>query len=69
MLLGCRTVAQLEDNLGALGWELTEDEMQLLNMVSAPGIPLYPHGFLELYAGVDIWERLGTRSERPPIGV
>jgi aryl-alcohol dehydrogenase (NADP+) len=68
VLLGCRTVAQLEDNVGALGWELTEDEMQLLNMVSAPGIPLYPHGFLELYAGVDIWERLGTRSERPPIG-
>jgi aryl-alcohol dehydrogenase (NADP+) len=68
VLLGCRTVGQLEDNLGSLTWELSADEMRLLNDVSAPGIPLYPHGFLEMYAGVDIWERLGTRSAPPPIG-
>ena len=68
VLLGCRTVEQLEDNLGALTWELSDDDMSLLNDVSAPGIPLYPHGFLELYAGVDIWERLGTRAAPPPIG-
>ncbi len=68
VLLGCRTVAQLDDNLGALGWELTGDEMMLLNRVSAPGIPLYPHGFLERYAEVDIWEQLETRNEPPPIG-
>lgn len=68
VLLGCRTVGQLEDNLGALTWEPTGEEMQRLTEVSAPGIPLYPHGFLERYAGVDIWERLGTRTEPPPIG-
>lgn len=69
VLLGCRTVTQVDENLGALSWKLTEAEMQLLTEVSAPGIPLYPHGFLERYAGVDIWERLGTRSETPPIGL
>jgi aryl-alcohol dehydrogenase (NADP+) len=68
VLLGCRTVAQLEDNLGALQWELTSEEMGRLNDVSAPGIPIYPHGFLEAYAGVDVWERLGTRVTPPPIG-
>jgi aryl-alcohol dehydrogenase (NADP+) len=68
VLLGCRTVAQLEDNLDALSWDLTEDEMKLLTKVSAPGIPLYPHGFLEHHAGVDMWENLGTRADAPPIG-
>ncbi len=68
VLLGARTVAQLNDNLGALSWRLDEEEMLRLNLVSAPGIPIYPHGFLERYAGVEIWERLTTRSEPPPIG-
>lgn len=61
VLLGCRTTAQLEDNLAALQWDLTDDEMRTLNEVSAPGIPLYPHGFLENEAGVDVWQRLQTR--------
>lgn len=65
VLLGCRTVAQLKDNLGALDWELNEDETKNLNAVSAPGIPMYPHGFLESYAGMDTWETLGTRVEPP----
>lgn len=68
VLLGCRTVGQLDDNLGALDWELTDDEMTDLTAVSAPGMPIYPNGFLEAYAGVDIWERLGTRGEAPAIG-
>lgn len=60
VLLGCRNVSQLDDNLGALGWDLSDDEMDLLNAVSAPGIPSYPQGFLELHAGVDVWRALAT---------
>lgn len=65
VLLGCRTVAQLEDNLAALEWNLTSEEMATLNDVSAPGVPTYPHGFLEVEAGVDVWRELGTRLTTP----
>jgi aryl-alcohol dehydrogenase-like predicted oxidoreductase len=65
VLIGCRTLAQLEDNLAALDWQLSPEEMGVLNEVSAPGIPTYPHGFLEVEAGVDIWERLTTRNGPP----
>jgi aryl-alcohol dehydrogenase (NADP+) len=65
VLLGCRTPAQLADNLAALSWDLDADEMSSLTEVSAPGIPAYPQGFLEHHAGVDIWERLGTRTAPP----
>jgi len=65
VLLGCRTVAQLDDNLAALEWDLSTDEMQDLDTVSAPGIAAYPYGFLEVEAGVDIWERLNTRTAPP----
>jgi hypothetical protein len=58
-------VLQLEDNLAALTWDLSPEEMGKLDLVSAPGIPTYPHGFLEVEAGVDIWERLVTRADRP----
>ncbi len=62
VLLGCRTVQQLEDNLAALDWNLGEEEMRRLDQVSAPGIPTYPQGFLET-ADYDVWERLRTRNE------
>lgn len=65
VLLGCRNVGQLEDNMAALEWELTPDEMERLTEISAPGIPIYPNGFLEVEAEVDVWERLGTRTGRP----
>lgn len=68
VLLGARNADQLDDNIGALAWDLTDDDMQRLSEVSAPGIPLYPQGFMERYAGVDIWERLTTRAAPPPIG-
>ena len=67
VLLGCRTVSQLEENLGALEWELESDEMERLGTASAPGVPSYPQGFLEEYAGVKVWEDLGTRNE-PVLG-
>jgi aryl-alcohol dehydrogenase (NADP+) len=61
LLLGVRTVAQLEENLRAIDWDLDDDELTLLNEVSAPGIPTYPQGFLENEAGMSDWERLQTR--------
>ncbi len=64
VLIGCRTTAQLEENLAALEWDLTDDELVDLNTVSAPGIPAYPQGFLENEAGMDIWERLRTRIHK-----
>lgn len=67
VLLGCRTVAQLDENLGALEWDLTEEERRRLDTVSAPGIPTYPYGFLEVEAGMEVWRRLSTRT-RPPFG-
>jgi len=68
VLLGARSVEQLTDNLAALSWELNDNEVAALNEVSAPGIPIYPHGFMEAYAGVTIWEDLMTRVEPPAIG-
>jgi aryl-alcohol dehydrogenase-like predicted oxidoreductase len=61
LLLGVRTVAQLEENLRAIDWDLDDDELALLNEVSAPGIPAYPQGFLENEAGMGDWEHLQTR--------
>ncbi len=68
VLLGARSVDQLVDNLTALKWELNDNEISALNEVSAPGIPIYPHGFMEAYAGMTIWEYLMTRVEPPAIG-
>ncbi|MEX2652011.1 MAG: aldo/keto reductase [Acidimicrobiia bacterium] len=65
VLLGCRNIGQLDDNLGSLEWELSAEEMDRLNEISAPGIPIYPHGFLEVEADFDVWERLATRTQRP----
>lgn len=46
-ILGVRTVAQLEDNLGAVGWRLSDDERERLDAASAPWRPDYPYGFIE----------------------
>jgi aryl-alcohol dehydrogenase (NADP+) len=47
VILGARSVAQLEDNLGAAGWDLSEEETRELDEVSDPGRPEYPYGFIE----------------------
>lgn len=44
-ILGARTVEQLEDNLGALGWSLNVDQMELLNKASDKQLP-YPYELL-----------------------
>lgn len=48
VIIGVRTMAQLEDNLKAAEIELPGDELERLNDVSAPK-PIYPYRFLENY--------------------
>jgi aryl-alcohol dehydrogenase-like predicted oxidoreductase len=43
-IFGAKTVAQLEDNLAALEFTLTPEQMKRLNDVSAPE-PFFPHNF------------------------
>ncbi|MBV9093615.1 MAG: aldo/keto reductase [Streptosporangiaceae bacterium] len=44
VILGARTLAQLEDNMAAAGLKLTEEETRLLDEASDPGAPDYPYG-------------------------
>jgi aryl-alcohol dehydrogenase-like predicted oxidoreductase len=60
ILLGARTLKQLEGNLAAADLELGADDMAALTKVSAPGLPPYPYGFLQNWSELDIWWRLGT---------
>lgn len=45
-ILGARTLEQLEDNLGATGWELDEDQVQRLSEASALK-DVYPYRMIE----------------------
>lgn len=60
VLLGARTSEQLDESLGAIALELTDEEEARLTAVSAPGLPPYPHGMIEGFAGLDHWSRLGV---------
>ena len=44
-IIGARTLAQLEDNLGCVGLALTDDELGRLNAVSALAY-IYPYSFI-----------------------
>jgi aryl-alcohol dehydrogenase (NADP+) len=44
VILGARTVEQLDDNLGAAGLHLSQDETLLLTQASAPIVSDYPYG-------------------------
>lgn len=44
VILGVRTTDQLADNLGAVSVELTSDELERLDEVSAPVVSDYPYG-------------------------
>lgn len=44
VILGVRTTDQLADNLGAASVELTSDELERLDEVSAPAVSDYPYG-------------------------
>ncbi len=49
-IIGARTIAHLESNLGAAGWELTPAQMARLTEVSEPALP-YPYDFITRAAG------------------
>ncbi|MBE3597849.1 MAG: aldo/keto reductase [Limnochordaceae bacterium] len=44
-IIGARDMAQLEDNLGATGWELTAEQVAALDRASDPELP-YPYDFI-----------------------
>ncbi len=44
-IVGARHVGQLEDNLGAVGWRLTAQQVRRLDDVSAPE-PVHPYDFI-----------------------
>ena len=46
VILGARTLEQLEDNLGAAGLHLSEEETSRLDAASDPGVGDYPYGEL-----------------------
>ena len=47
-ILGARTLGQLTENLGSVGWELTGEEMRALDEASAVPVP-YPYRFIRKY--------------------
>lgn len=44
-IIGARTMEHLEDNLGAVGWSLSDEQMDRLNQASDVRLP-YPYGFI-----------------------
>jgi aryl-alcohol dehydrogenase-like predicted oxidoreductase len=58
VLIGARNEEQLKQNLGALGWQLSADQIQRLDAASAvtPPYPYYPY-----------WN--GQFAERSPVAV
>jgi aryl-alcohol dehydrogenase-like predicted oxidoreductase len=45
-IIGARTMAQLDDNLGAVGWSLDGAQMARLTAISDTELP-YPHGVIQ----------------------
>lgn len=60
LLLGARTVGQLQENIQSITLQLDESEALELTKVSKIGLPEYPYKFLADWSEVDIWEALGT---------
>lgn len=52
VILGVRTLAQLDDNLAASQVDLSDEELERLSQVSSPAEP-YPYRFLKLYGSRD----------------
>jgi aryl-alcohol dehydrogenase-like predicted oxidoreductase len=53
LVIGARTIEQLQDNLGALSLALTQEEIRQLDEVSKPEKG-YPYRFIELYGSRSI---------------
>ena len=58
VIIGARTEAQLRQNLGAVGWSLTQEQVSRLDAASAvtPAYPYYPY-----------WREGGFRRVNPPL--
>jgi aryl-alcohol dehydrogenase-like predicted oxidoreductase len=54
MITGARNEAQLRDNLGAVGWTLTSEQVATLDKASAV-TPVYPY-----------WHQRGFTDRNPP---
>jgi hypothetical protein len=52
VIIGARDEAQLRDNLGAVGWSLSVNQIKCLDEVSAvmPPYPYYPYRIQEGFA-------------------
>ncbi|MFN5717812.1 MAG: aldo/keto reductase, partial [Bradyrhizobium sp.] len=52
---GARDEAQLRDNLGAVGWSLSPDQIARLDKASAvmPAYPYYPYRIQEGFARIN----------------
>ncbi|MEE8600668.1 MAG: aldo/keto reductase [Euzebya tangerina] len=62
VLLGARTVEQLNGTLPSIEIDLSEQDMADLTAVSAPGLPPYPYEMIEDFCDVPFWRDLGTAS-------
>ncbi len=62
VLLGARTLEQLDKNLAAIDLELTDDDLTRLNEVSAPQLPSYPYRMIEKFCDVPHWRDLGLTT-------
>jgi aryl-alcohol dehydrogenase-like predicted oxidoreductase len=61
VIIGARTPEQLEDNLGATGWRLSDEELDKLNTVSAPP-EAYPYRMMQVYGGRKNWNQEVTNG-------
>lgn len=61
VLLGARTVEQLEQSLTASQCELSDEALDRLTAASAPGLPPYPYEMVEEFAEMTVWRDLGTQ--------
>jgi aryl-alcohol dehydrogenase (NADP+) len=60
VLLGARTLEQLQQVLPAASLTLDAEDLEQLAAVSAPGLPDYPYGVVESFSDMAIWKVLGT---------
>ena len=69
VLLGARTVEQLDQTLGAATLLLTEEDLSDLAIASDPYLPEYPYGMIRRNMDVTVWDELGLRLEREHRGL
>lgn len=54
VIIGARNEAQLKDNLGSIGWNLTPEQVAVLDKASQKSLP-YPY-----------WHQMGFKERNPP---